>query len=962
MRIILLITAIVSFHLHLNSQALVSLDPPFPSGDSPVTVTFNADQGNAQLANLPAGTVVYAHTGVTVNGSDWQYVVGNWGTVDNRVAMTRIGMTNQYTLTLSPSIRQWYSTNNNGTETIPSGAVISQLCMVFRNATGTLEGKTSAGGDIFVPISTSSYSASITSHNESSLLLNSTQTVNFLGQASAASQLDFLLNGENVATAASATQLPYSFNAASIGAGMHQLIFRANNGTTTLRDTILITVHAPTQVAALPSFGQEGISYPNNTTAYLQLRAPFKNFIYVRGDFNDWAFDPAYQMKRTPDGQFYWIEIPNLTPGTEYRFQYYIDDVGLRVTDPYVEKVLDPFNDQFISEAIYPNLIPYPTGKTEGIVGILNTSPTQYQWDNSYTWTRKPNSDLIIYELLVRDFDENKDFQSVIDRIPYLKSLGVNAVQFMPLTEFEGNVSWGYNPSFFFAVDKAYGTKDKLKEMVDSLHKNGMAVILDVVYNHSFGQNPLVQMYFNPDAGPFGQPTAQSPWFNQIERHPFNVGYDFNHESAATKYYVEKCIKHWLEEYKMDGYRFDLSKGFTQNNTLGNVGLWGQYDQSRVNILTNYANVMRSVAPDVYVIFEHFSDNSEEVVYANNGIMTWGNGVNTYNEATMGFIGNSNLYNTTAFARGWNSTNNYGLVTYAESHDEERLMYKNLQFGNQVAGYSTRELNTAIARMGLAAAFLIPLPGPKMMWQFQELGYDFSINYCENGTINESCRTSPKPIRWDYYSNANRRQLFNVWSKVNNLKNCYPEVFRDLGVFMDLGPAIKKIRHSNQQLNVAIIGNFDVVAQNGSPNFQSTGMWYNYLSGDSLNVTDQNMSMNLQPGEFHIYLDRKINCDIPIYEIPVSADDLDNKFIETALAIYPNPASDFITIVIPGFESNVADIQIFDLSGRLVKAQGGINHNPLVGVQFNVNDLPSGAYFVRGSRNGKVFFGKFIKS
>ena len=144
-----------------NAQAIVTLNPPFANGSSSVTITYNADQGNGQLANQPAGTVVYAHMGITVNNQNWQYVVGNWGTIDNRTAMTRIGNSNQYTLSLNPSIREWFQTNNNASQQIPGNATISKLCLVFRNATGTLEGKTSTNSDIFIDLATSAFSAAL---------------------------------------------------------------------------------------------------------------------------------------------------------------------------------------------------------------------------------------------------------------------------------------------------------------------------------------------------------------------------------------------------------------------------------------------------------------------------------------------------------------------------------------------------------------------------------------------------------------------------------------------------------------------------------------------------------------------------------------------------------------------------------------------------------------------------------
>ncbi|MCB0681020.1 MAG: hypothetical protein KDC32_08815, partial [Saprospiraceae bacterium] len=177
------------------------------------------------------------------------------------------------------------------------------------------------------------------------------------------------------------------------------------------------------------------------------------------------------------------------------------------------------------------------------------------------------------------------DYTTLIDTLDYLQNLGINAIELMPVQEFEGNISWGYNPSFHMALDKYYGPVNEFKRFIDSCHARGMAVILDVVYNHAFGQCPLVQLYFD------GKPTPESPYFNVDATHPFNVGYDFNHESEATRRYIDQVMTYWLEEFRVDGFRFDLSKGFTQVNNPDDVGAWGQYDASRIAILKHYADV-----------------------------------------------------------------------------------------------------------------------------------------------------------------------------------------------------------------------------------------------------------------------------------------------------------------------------------------------------------------------------------
>lgn len=100
----------------------------------------------------------------------------------------------------------------------------------------------------------------------------------------------------------------------------------------------------------------------------------------------------------------------------------------------------------------------YPAGAS-GIVSVFQTGQTDYQWKVS-DFKRPDTQDLIVYELHLRDFTTEGTYKAALAKLPYLRDLGINAIELMPINEFEGNDSWGYNPSFYFAVDKAYGTKD----------------------------------------------------------------------------------------------------------------------------------------------------------------------------------------------------------------------------------------------------------------------------------------------------------------------------------------------------------------------------------------------------------------------------------------------------------------------------------------------------------------------
>jgi 1,4-alpha-glucan branching enzyme len=446
-------------------------------------------------------------------------------------------------------------------------------------------------------------------------------------------------------------------------------------------------------------------------------------------------------------------------------------------------------------------------------------------------------NNLVIYELLIRDFTVEHNYASTLLKLDYLISLGINAIELMPVNEFEGNLSWGYNPSFYFAPDKYYGTKTALQNFIDECHGKGIAVILDMVLNHSFGQSPMVQLYFDGT-----KPTANSPWFNVDPKHPYNVGYDFNHESAATKYFSKNVIKFWMQQYKIDGIRFDLSKGFTQNSS-NNDATMSALDPSRIAIWKEYNNYIKSIDQNnFYVILEHFADVAEEKILADDGMMLWGNLNYNMNEATMGWLANSDF--SWGFYSKHGFTKSENLISFGESHDEERLNYKNISFGNVSGGYSIKgDLPTSLKRNELAAAFLFSIPGPKMVWQFGELGYDFSIDY--NG------RTGDKPIKWDYYTDVNRKALYNAYSKFIKLKKSNT-IFNSTNVTYNLTGGIKYIKLIEGSNTVVVVGNFDVTNQVANVDFGTSGTWID-AAGGNLNLVTTNYTATLSPGEYHIY-------------------------------------------------------------------------------------------------------------
>jgi glycosidase len=474
--------------------------------------------------------------------------------------------------------------------------------------------------------------------------------------------------------------------------------------------------------------------------------------------------------------------------------------------------------------------------------------------------------------------------------------------------EFEGNSSWGYNPDFMFAPDKYYGTKDGLKQFIEAAHKKGIAVIFDIVLNHQFGNSPLVRLYWDAANN---RPAANSPWFNTIPKHPYNVGFDFNHDSFQTRLFCERVLKYWLSEFHIDGFRFDLSKGFTQKNSYpDNVSLWGQYDASRINTLQNYQGVIRSVKPDAILILEHFADNDEEKVLSSYGMLLWGNMNYNYNEASMGWNANSDFSWISYQKRGWALPH---VVGYMESHDEERLAFKDIQYGNSSNPfYNIKDTVTSLDRLQMAAAFFYTIPGPKMLWQFGELGYDYSINY-PSGTSDS--RLAPKPIRWDYYNQWQRKYLFNICASLIDLKK-NQVVFESTDYTLEVNGPLKRININDSSMDLVVVGNFDVIDGTINPAFQRTGIWYDYFTGDSINVVNTTDLLTLQHGEYHLFTSVKLQKPLfTAIDEPLVSQSTENHFAK----IYPNPSDEEFNIQFSVSTPLTIEVMIFDLTNKIIK-------------------------------------------
>jgi hypothetical protein len=326
----------------------------------------------------------------------------------------------------------------------------------------------------------------------------------------------------------------------------------------------------------------------------------------------------------------------------------------------------------------------------------------------------------------------------------------------------------------------------------------------------------------------------------------------------------------------------------------------------------------------------------------------WGKMTNEYNELTMGTSGNKNFNRMGHKSRGFAKPR---LMGYAESHDEERLMYKNIAFGNNsTASHNVTDLNTALSRMSALGAVTLTIPGPKMIWHFGDLGMDTSIFTCasDGSYDNDGCKLDTKAQpQWadNWLTTANRKKIYNDWSRINALK-INEDVFEgDYTISSgSLTPRIDVFNTSipeTELRNVIVLANFDVVAQTVNTNFPIAGAWVDLMDATG-NTTYSASSIALQPGEFKIFGNQVAT---------LSTDNV--VLVNDLLKVYPNPTSTNFSL-----SKDVLAVSVFDVTGKQVKQ---FTKNVIKTNTFSVTNLNTGIYFLKIiDNNNKISTKKLI--
>lgn len=582
--------------------------------------------------------------------------------------------------------------------------------------------------------------------------------------------------------------------------------------------------------AKRPNGISNGIYYneqdPSKVTlcTYAASKTEPAKHVFVVGDFNNWQVSEDYQMKQ--DGNYFWLELSGLEPGKEYAMQYLViraDGEKKRISDLYSEKLLHS-EDQYEPRKLDPTLMKYPS-QGSGYVTVLQPGKKAYQWSEATLNFRRPNkNNLIIYEVWVYDYTTERSIPGLMKRLDYIENLGVNAIELMPLCEFDGNLSWGYNPNHYFAMDKAVGTPEMLKQFVDECHRRGIAVIMDMVFNHASGNNPMNKLY------PYGTDLANNPWFNTSAPHDGSVLEDWNHDFAPAQEMFSRSLQYWLNEYKLDGFRMDLSHGFCGANCS--------------NLFANlkrYNEAVKAASKDAYFIQEYWGSNPSQGQLISEGMLCWtGQGLSdAYGQLAMGWINQSNTSDNLSAA------NKDGYIAYNESHDEERNFYKAKTWGN--GDLKTNE-QLRLSRVPAIMAFNTLLNGSHMIWQYGELGYDYSINSSLNNPNGTGGRVDTKPRcdSWMTQPNELRMQQYQQVAKMVQLRTrLMPKVFEGNPTAQNLsGSYLRSVQWGS---DVFVVANFN---PEGSESVTlPAGTWYDYLGGASKAAANY----SLKSGEVKVF-------------------------------------------------------------------------------------------------------------
>ena len=576
-------------------------------------------------------------------------------------------------------------------------------------------------------------------------------------------------------------------------------------------------------------------------TVTFVLRAPYKPYVSLVGEFNGW--NTRAHVMHTDGSGTWWITIPH--PGqTLYGYYVLVDEFTHEwVGDPYAVQV------DWTRETPW---------------GVLPSRRPSFRWTDQ-KWRTPPLREMVIYEVCVRDaagaWEGNRAVYGTIrrltERIPYLVRTGVNAIELMPIQSFPGESSWGYNPVFYHAIADSYGKPDEFKAFVDRCHANGIAVILDVAFNHAWGDHPYYRIY-PPMYGEHGERwTDWNPFFHHT---PSSInmwgGVDWDHfEPDATRYFQD-VVRFWLEEYHVDGFRFDWVGGVDYDHR----------DPMRPGFnpfhgISAVCWAAKQAKPECVLIGEYWTLH---------GTHPEKNAVKLVQETAMDAVWNGTFHHTMeeVLSQRWQWERKdihraiggfrdlgYSLATqvvnYTCSHDEVRpeheIKFYAAKHIKRPPGMSLQAVALAKARLGLVALFAAP--GVPMIYAGQEYGED-------------SPRTIDfVPLQWHKLSRDEHTAHYALTQRLIRARRMHPALRSDWIDFLPDDFARDKYvrfhRWDGAGDHAVVALNFDWIPAAVELSFPWDGRWRDVVSNRVRTVKGGRLRMTLGPSASVLFLPEK---------------------------------------------------------------------------------------------------------
>ena len=688
----------------------------------------------------------------------------------------------------------------------------------------------------------------------------------------------------------------------------------------------LYTAYEQSQVQIIESEMPANLQYgPNwiDNQMILVVHAPSQPVIQVAisvSDVPDQESEILTMQKASGLEDIWWLEID--FPNGQYDYEYILLD-GTRLPDPFSRRVVN--------------------SKTRIEIGPGGISTADdYQWQSN-DYIRPSLDTLIIYELHVDDFSSMGNgqgkFEHITGKLDYLKSIGINAVELMPITEFPGTHSWGYDPNLLSAVEANYGTPEDFKVLVDQAHLRGIAIIMDIVWNHIRSSSPIWKMQPNYDLNPYIKVWTET---NTNEEQGSWGMLDWDHFNSHTIDYVNQVNEIWLNEYKIDGFRYDATRfiGWDLNHQEFGIPAWTNYIR---NIDSNFYQIAEHLPADPFLIdntslscswHDSFHDIILNDVHNNNNIA-----IDFMRQVVQ--LHEYNNYNN-------NYSNRTQAIKFMINHDEQSLI-------QEMVAFNTYSIDDARERDKFYATILFTSLGIPMIWQGQEFGLQTGwIDDNGNGNWDEE-KLSYRPVDWSVLESIEGQDHLEHYKKLISFRKLNPALSQ--GTFFDLHKYIEqrvivygfkdeRLVGNNDQ--VVVIANFSTYDQIiFDVPFLSSGSWYNIMNDDILITNDGNYSEYSIPSKHAVVYSKN---QYQLSNKNTKNEIFPNHFL--LLKAYPNPYNSTIKFQINSRVNGPAELNIFDISGKMVYSFDNLNINSgnNIFIWNSINkegkSVPSGLYLI----------------